>query len=178
MKKEMREKEVIHLLERLKEQESSYPEELRRKRREAFLAMGLSAAPHAGLAGLTGHAGAHAAHAGASMTLGMKVTLGILSTIILGMSTYLGVELYVNHETLLDWLAGGTPTQVWMTPTPIMNGSNQLPTGTPFPSATLVPTLTATPTFASQTLSPSGDEVQGTPTRPGLHLGQTKTPRP
>lgn len=176
MKKDMQDQEVIRLLKRWKEGELSYPAGLQEKRRDAFLAFGASLLTiEAGL-DLADKSIAQAGHAAnLPMTLGMKLTLGFLSAVVVGISTYLGITVYENRDTLRDFLQGGMPTYT-LTSLPIHpSGTSFLapiaPTlGTPTPTATLP--VTATPIIDEST------NPQTTPTKPGLHLGQTKTPKP
>lgn len=186
----LRDEDLVALLGQLKHTDSEYPPGLQSKRREAFLAMiavptfipGDVSAP-AQQAAQVGHA-ANAAHAAeAAMSVGMKVTLGVLSTVVVGLSAYVGGMVYDRRDAIADWLAGRTPTAVWEAPSP----SDTSAASTPEPSLTpLVPTESVTPTFeVSETPVPAGNPVttvqppvSPTETHPGLHLGQTKTPRP
>ena len=189
----MREQDIIRLLGRWKERSSPYPAGMQGKRRNAFLASA-SALLVGGLgkAALTGKSisasGGHAATA--PMTAGMKVTLGILTSVIMAASTYLGVVLYNERDILRDLLFGtATPTQMIEAPTAsgqngIMGGTTPSPTATPTPSATMFPTVPPTSApgqnyIASPTVAPSATPMPPpTSTKPGLHIGQTKTPKP
>lgn len=172
MKNELQEQDVTRLLERIKERETSYPPEMQQKRREAFLALGAIGLSGAGL-GET--AGGVAQTATAPMTIGMKVTLGILSTMIVALSTYLGVALYENRDALRDLLQGGSPTAVLVSPPPSVKTAD----ATPDFLATGTPNQTATPTITPMPTLPGGENgYPVTATKPGWHYGQTKTPRP
>ena len=178
MKKDLYDQDVIHLLEEWKEREVPYPSGLQDKRREAFLALGLSALPlGAGLAKAAGEATVQSTVHAASlpMTLGMKITLGFLSTLVVGLSSYLGITAYENRDALRDFLRGGTPTISLVYPSPYgiepalatpAYLSTATPFATPSPTGTLIPTAT------------NEEDPLATPTAPGLHLGQTKTPKP
>lgn len=177
MKKEIHEQDVIRLLEGLNRQGTSYPPELQQKRREAFLALGVSALlPGAAPDQLAGQAAApstHAAHL--PMTMGIKLTLGFLSAIIVGLSTYLGITLYENRDALRDLLRAGTPTMALISPSPYnLHGGLSTPTY----AITGTPTATPSPTGTIIATVGNDDSRQGTPTKPGWHYGQTKTPKP
>jgi hypothetical protein len=176
--KNYHDEDVIRLLKELKTRDSAYPAGLHEKRRTALLALVFSL--HAGKAGLTKLAGTSAAHgsgAAAPLTLGMKVTLTVLSTAIVGLSTYLGVTLYDNRDALRNLWGGGSPT-----PTLVSSAAPSGPqtsVSTPLPTATPIWTVTVTPTpVISATPESNPNTVGGTPTKPGLRYGNTKTPRP
>lgn len=198
--RELSEQDIIRLLGRWKERSYPYPAGMKEKRRSAFLAAA-SALLAGGLAGglakatlagksISTSGGGHAATA--PMTAGMKVTLGILSTVIIAVSSYLGVVIYNERDTLIDFLFGkGTPTPIMVVPTNSAsspNGSAGTPTSSP--TATPTPSVTMSPTFppttspgqnfvASPTVAPSATPIPPpTSTKPGLHVGQTRTPKP
>ena len=178
MKKDIREEDVIHLLERLKGQESAYPSALQEQRRAAFLALGVVSLPHgAGLGHIAGEAAAPTGQAASlPMTLGMKITLGLLSTAIVGLSTYLGMTVYENRDALRDLLHGGTPTIALISPPPNPSGTPAFAT----PAFLSTGTPTGTPTPPGTLVSSTPEEINpvATPTKPGWHYGQTRTPKP
>lgn len=179
MKKDYQDQDVIRLLERLKERESAYPTGLQEKRREAYLALGASALTlHVGLDHVAGEALSQAGHAAnLPMTLGMKLTLGFLSTAIVGLSTYLGITVYENRDALRDFLQGGSPTAVWVSPSPSPSIiQNQV--STPTFLSTSTPIATPSPTGTILPPEPGEAGPNATPTKPGWHYGQTKTPKP
>lgn len=181
MKKDFQDKDVIQLLERLKEREPAYPASLQEKRREAFLALGILALPHsASQAGGVGEIAGQTAHtASIPMTIGMKITLGFLASVIVGLSTYLGIFVYENRDALRDFLQGVSPTTVLVSPSPYFM-ETQL--ATPIFLSTATPT--ATPSPMGTILAPNSGgadpnaNTTSTPTKPGWHYGQTKTPKP
>jgi len=164
-RKEYQEQDVVRVLGRWGDRKPSYSVAQQEKRRSAFLSTGLA------LLGGTGKviaAGKHAADA--SMTMGTKIALGILSTAILAVGSYVGVILYTNLISPID----RTPTLTATLPAsnePMPGQVTAFPNGTPTVSATatFVPTVTS----ISETASAESD-----PTNSGLHLGQTPHPRP
>lgn len=180
-RKELHDQDVIRLLERWGERTVAYPPSLQSKRRSAFLAAGASflalgvSKAHSLAKSLS--AGRHAAEA--PMTVGMKITIGFLSTLILAVGTYLGVTIY-DELRVEDGTA--TPTAAIATSTPLPNDFGQATpsgtlTATPSPTGTLstVPTQGGGSTGAPNATPTS---IGPTPTKPGYHYGQTKTPKP
>jgi len=182
------ERDVIRLLNHWKERKYPYSTVLQSKRRSAFLAAGASLLLH-GAGKAIGRPGSSAGHADVPMTIGMKITLGILTTAILAISTYLGLTYYEDIVTWIDQMQGGsTPTLVVPSPVPYSTEPN----GTISPTITVSPTGTATPIPAESTSGGSNQPIVigtptspaqptpiiNTPTKPGNHYGQTRTPKP
>jgi len=77
-----------------------------------------------------------------------------------------GLSAYLNRDQIKNWFGVETST-----PTVIHSIYTHQPTLTGTPTATLTPTETRTKLFATPTRKTS-------PTNPGWHYGQTKTPKP
>jgi hypothetical protein len=182
-KKVINEQDVIRLLKRWGGRKYPYSADLQSKRRSAFLAVGASMLlAGAGKIGISGKSSSMAGHAAEiPMTIATKVTLGVLSTVILGLSSYLGVIVYENRDAIRDFIQGDIPTLVQESPVPSSTES-------PFITSTLLSSETPTPTPTGTLLvtgTPEGPNAQGGiatsaepgPTKPGLHIGQTKTPK-
>lgn len=183
-KKAFQEQDIIRLLNRWGKRGFVYPSKLQSKRRSAFLAAGASLLLHgAGKGGGTsgGESLSATSHGAAvPMAAATKVTLGILSTVILGLSSYVGAIVYENRDAIRDFIRGEIPTLVQESPTPLPTGTAiftpTLITETPTPSPTgTLGIIGITGTVENQD---GGATPQSTPTKPGLHIGQTKTPKP
>jgi hypothetical protein len=185
------EQDVIRLLNRWKGREYPYPSDLQSKRRSAFLAAGASFLLH-GAGKAIGKSVSRAGHADAPMTIGMKITLGVLSTVILAQIAYLGLTYYKDIVAWINRMQGNpTPSLVVPSPVPYSTEPNL---GTITPTFTVSPTATATPTpiptestnwwgiqptatISTPTISIPTISIP-TETNPGHHYGQTKTPKP
>jgi hypothetical protein len=184
-KKAFQEQDIIRLLNRWGKRGYVYSPDLQSKRRSAFLAAGASLLLHgAGKGGGSTSGGeslSAASHAAAvPMAAATKVTLGILSTVILGLSSYVGAIVYENRDVIRDFIRGEISTLVQESPTPLPTDTAIytpiLMTETPTPSPTgTLEIIGITGTVENQN---GGATPQSTPTKPGLHLGQTKTPKP
>jgi hypothetical protein len=190
--RELREQDIVNLLGRWKDRKYPYPSAMQEKRRAAFLASAaalLIGGLKAGLAAKSLSASAHGS--AAPMTAGMKITLGILSTAIIGVSSYVGVILYNERDTLIDLLRG-EPTATLSIAAPTSASGGATAASTPSLTATPTPTTSATalseatptqnnyqPVASSTPLPPATlTKPVATSTKPGLHVGQTKTPKP
>jgi hypothetical protein len=177
-KKIFSEQDVIRLLNHWKERKYPYSSVLQSKRRSAFLAASASLLLY-GAGKAIGKSVSWAGHADVPMTIGMKITLGILTTAILAISTYLGLTYYEDIVTLIDQMQGdSTPTLVVPSPVPYSTEPNL---GTISPTITGSPTstITSTPIPAVSTNGGGNQPIAtSTPTKPGNHYGQTKTPKP
>ncbi len=176
------EQDIIRLLNHWKERKYPYPSDLQSKRRAAFLAVGTSLLLH-GAGEAIGKSVSWAGHADAPMTIGMKITLGILSTTIFAISTYLGLTYYEDIVTWIDRMQG-EPTPSLVVPSPELNLGTISPTITGSPTGT----VTSTPIPAETTNgggirptaigTPTSPQPISTSTKPGNTYGQTKTPKP
>lgn len=77
-----------------------------------------------------------------------------------------GINAYLFRDEIRDWFTAEPTASVILQPT-----WTPRPTLTETPSPTPTMTMTTTPTIPTATLKTSS-------TNPGLHLGQTKTPKP
>lgn len=196
LKRSIRNREIIAMLGQLRYIDSGYPPELYSKRRAAFLALLALPAFLPGSAPTVPLGEVHAAHA--TMSFGLKVALVAASTIVIGVSAFLGIIDREQREAIVNWLAGGAPTPALVTPlaqsplsvSPTVTALPTLtvssPSSTPTPTViatgtqTPSPTLSPTAVWTATNESPPQSKATATlePTNPGLHLGQTKTPRP
>ena len=192
-KKVFREQDIIRLLEHWRSRNYPYSSVFQSKRRSAFLAAGASFLLH-GAGGAIRKSVSRVGHADAPMTIGMKITLGVLYTVILVSSLYLGLTYYKDIVAWIDRMQGRpTPTLVAplpgsYLPEPDLGTITIIPTITVSPTGTLTPT--PIPTMSNQPKQPTtyistptspGQPTRtaiSTPTKPGWHHGQTKTPQP
>jgi hypothetical protein len=192
-KKVFREQDIIRLLEHWRSRNYPYSSVFQSKRRSAFLAAGASFLLH-GAGGAIRKSVSRAGHADAPMTIGMKITLGVLYTVILASSLYLGLTYYKDIVAWIDRMQSRpTPTLVAPLPGAYLTEPN-LGTITIIPTITVSPTGTLTPTpipttsnqpkqpttYISTPTSPGQPTrtAMSTPTKPGWHYGKTKTPKP
>ena len=176
-KRELQQQDIIHLLKRWKEGDRHYPERLKEKRRAEFLALLPVFHPHSKPSGQAGHAG-HSANL--PMSLPMQILLGALSVAILILGAVAGNTIVQNWDTLVNYLQGGiAPTASSTHPTALHSPSpsDQL-TATPLATGTPSPTLPASALTTAPPPPDAGATSQASPTNPGNHYGQTKTPHP
>jgi hypothetical protein len=184
--------EIIRLLGRLKEAGPEYPAHLQAGRRAAILA-GLALLPAAagGLAA-GGSWIAHLIKIVKAMSVIDKIILGVELVAVTGLTTYGAVNAYVYRNALRQLLfpsAAQTPFPTLSVPVASdTESATEALTPTPTPTGTLTltvePIQTVTPLRLPNTPRPatpvphiSPKPAQPTPTH-GLHLGQTKTPKP
>jgi hypothetical protein len=81
-----------------------------------------------------------------------------------------GLSTYLFRNQIKDWLTADNTPQIVTLSAPLVQPS-LTSSLTSSPTATLTPTATASPALPTNTPNPP-------PTDQGLHLGQTKTPKP
>ncbi|MCL4528824.1 MAG: hypothetical protein M1282_05375 [Chloroflexi bacterium] len=168
----LKDKDIVNLLSRVKDAEAQYPSDLLSKRRARFMGaialMGVSVRAGSGV----GHTGAPAT----AMTLMDKVIIAIELVILGSLTAYLAATAYANRDYLKQLLFPSAPTAVQAMPTffsiPTELTISPIPTvtGTPTPTGTFE--AVPTPAIGGGGATPQPPPVK--PTKPGLHLGQTK----
>jgi hypothetical protein len=175
--------EIVELLGRLKDTGPEYPPRMFAARRAAVLAA-LAALPIGGAIAISLFS--KLAAVVKSMSVVDKIVLGLEVAAITGVTAYGATAAYIYRDELEALLfpeptvvntSTSIPTE--LSPVPVIPAFGETPSGTP----TLTPAPTGT-IYLTDTNVPTGDQVpQATPadpepTNPGLHLGNTKTPRP
>jgi hypothetical protein len=188
--KNLKDKDIINLLSRLKAAGPEYPDDLLSKRRAAFIAAGAAVlGGGAGGAASGGGGGAASAggsgHAGTAMA-GMsqidKFVIALEVIVLTGMTSYLAVTAYVNRDYLKNLLFPSTPTAAMVQPVSTnITGSPEstaslIPTDTGTPTPTLTPEDTPTAVFGANNTPQPEYQPPPSSTNPGLHLGQTPHP--
>ena len=188
------EQEIIGLLSKLKSATPEYPRDKLGNRRAAFLA----SIPLAALGGTV------ATHIAAKSAEGFfksiaaqtdKIILAVQLIIVTGLASYVGVTAYEHRDELKNLLfPPPAATSVITEPPPVVETATPqgtvtitaTPTGTlalneqldpQATDVTGVATVAQPPTVLPPTIPPQPTEPPPTD-RPGLHLGQTKTPQP
>ncbi len=177
--------QIVELLGRLKDTGPEYPPRLYAARRASVVAA-LAALPLGGAVAVSLFGKLSTVVKGMSVV--DKIILAVEVTAITGMSAYGAVAAYIYRDALKSLILTtlGVPTQV-VSPFPTLSVPvNTEPVATPegTPSETPTPTVTGT-IFVTDTNQPNvvqpGETQpppkQPEPTHPGLHLGQTKTPK-
>jgi len=179
--------EIVELLGRLKEAGPAYPPRLYTARRAAVIAT-LAALPIGGAIAIGVFA--KLVNVVKGMSVIDKIILGVEVAAITAATAYGATAAYIyRHE--LQALLFPEPTTTIPTLAPPQEGSpvpgapgfvSPVPEETPSGTVTPVPTgtilLTDTNVPAGDQPAPTQVPAQPTRTNPGLHLGQTRTPRP
>jgi hypothetical protein len=172
----LKNRDIINLLSRVKTAEAQYPADLLAQRRVTFMA---SVGALGGGGGLSSRGGSSDGHAGTALngvTQMDKLIIAFEVIIITGLAAYLAATAYANRDYLEHLFFPGTPTAVRAVPT-YLSGSAE-PTASLIPTATGTPnpseTLEATPTSADE--NESTPQPASQPTDSGNHYGQTANP--
>lgn len=200
MSKKASEQDVLDLLRDLKNSEGNYPSELIHSRRETFVkqAAAMAVLVRAGLheATKTAAGQAETASGGASTATGASVgtSLGtILETVLVAaIVVEVGVVGYVYRDKIADFINSKINPTIEVVASPPGDSSPNIltedinATETPIATETMTDTETPVPsvTLLPVVDDPSNNGTSGAtqvvstpePTKPGLHLGQTKQP--
>lgn len=191
-RRQINQSEVFELLGQLKNKKVEYPEELLAARRAGFIALvnTIQVIPQSGSgqggSGSSSGSGSSGGSGGSSGSgfSGSSTIPGasahaletVLGYVLAGAVTVLaGTVAYVYQDEIRDLINPPAPTvemidSVEPTPTPVS-------TATEIPTPTIVVT-TATPPPPDKDGQTTSSEPEPTKTNPGLHLGNTKTPKP
>ncbi len=195
-RQQLNQSELIALLGQLKNKKAQYPAELQVARRAAFVAQiqAINLPSHGGgQQGGQGYGGQDASAGSQFMGAPAHAIETALQYVLAGLvAVMVGTAAYVYQDEIRDFINPPTPA--------IEMIDTAAPTLTPLNTATEIPSDTPTPTIAVSTPTPNKDDGQPivptptlepaptqppptqppppTPTNPGLHLGQTKTPKP
>ncbi len=179
--------ELVRLLGKLRDRGPAYPARLYTPRRAAVLAALAALQLGGAVAGVSLFAKIAKIVKGMGMV--EKIVLGVEVAAVTGMTAYGAATAYVYRDQLKQLLLPPTaitsPFPSLSVPSSLL-GTEAALTESPTPSPT--GSLTVTPTFFLITQPSGGDSTpppppaQATqpppqPTNPGLHLGQTKTPK-
>ena len=184
--RQINQSELFELLGQLKNKKVEYPDELLAARRAGFIAQinAIPTIPQGGQGGSGGSGGAGSS--GSSGGLGGSTIPGasahaietVLGYVLAGAVTILaGTVAYVYQDEIRDLINPPAPTVEIIdseapTPTPV---STPISTDTEIPTPTIIITTATPPAGDEETTS---SQAEPTNTNPGLHLGQTKTPKP
>jgi hypothetical protein len=176
--------EVIKLLGKLKNAGPDYPPRLYAARRAAVLAA-LIALPFAGAVAVSWFA--RLVKLVKSMGVIDKIVLAAEVTAVTGLTVYGAVTAYTYRDAIKQLILPGsgnvTPFPSLSVPVDTLGPLQPTLTGseTPTPTGTLtpIPLIAETPGSGNtQVVNPTQPPISAPPTKPGLHLGQTKTPKP
>jgi hypothetical protein len=193
-------RDIATLLAQLKAREAAYPASLLAARRVEFLKKAASIPLYGGhgpnnteTRGNSSSNTGHASSAGKSLSSGVQTashTLnGILYAVVGVLTTVILAEVgYLYRDEIREFLVpeSGEVVSSETLPSPLSSPSetSETPSSSPTPSPTITGTSTQSPLLPlihpSQTPQPAKTSVPGIiPTSThGLHLGQTKTPKP
>ncbi len=177
--------EIVRLLGKLRDTGPEYPSRLYGPRRTAVLA-GLAALQLGGTAaGLTLFA--KLVNLVKGMGIVEKIILGVEVAAVTSMTVYGATEAYRYRDQLMQLLL--PPTAI-SSPFPSLSvpsanseteaALTETVTPSPSPTGSVTPTyfVTSEPNADGTPPPPQATKEEPQPTKPGLHLGQTKTPKP
>ena len=149
----LKDKDIISLLSRLKTAEAKYPADLLSKRRAAFMTgvAAMGSLRRLGTNEVSG--GGHARASLTGMTRMKKLIFALELIVLIGLAAFLATTVYANRIYLKHLLFPNTPTAVQVIPSYLTNTGPTIsltPRVTIAPKAVLPPEATRVPTHRSQ----------------------------